>query len=151
MKKQYGFTLIELMVVAAIIAILMAVALPSYERYIIKGNQGTAKAFLLQIATREAQYLADNRGAYANANGTSEVTSALGITPPTDVSGMYTFSIVTFSKGSGSIAPPGFRAVAAPVDGISAAGTNCFSITDDGLKRKGEGTACADGSAADNW
>lgn len=47
--NQFGFTLIELMVAAAIVAILSAVAIPSYNRYVIKNAESRAQTRMLSI------------------------------------------------------------------------------------------------------
>lgn len=46
----HGFTLIELMITVAIVAILASVALPSYQNYIARGRRDTAKACVMEIA-----------------------------------------------------------------------------------------------------
>lgn len=56
-----GFTLIELMIVVAIVSVLAAIAYPSYQNYVLKGNRGVAKAKLLDIAARQEQFFADNK------------------------------------------------------------------------------------------
>jgi len=59
--RQEGFTLIELMITVAVVAILAAVALPSYRQHIIHGNRSAAEAQMMDIANREQQYLLANR------------------------------------------------------------------------------------------
>lgn len=53
MKKQQGFTLIELMIVVAIIAILAAIALPAYQDYVAKSK---AAAALADLASHKTQF-----------------------------------------------------------------------------------------------
>lgn len=55
-NKHKGFTLLEVMVVAAIVAILAAIAMPSYERYTIRAAQSQAKADMLAIAGELEDY-----------------------------------------------------------------------------------------------
>jgi len=45
-----GFTLVELMVAVAILAIIMAVAIPSYSDYVVRANRGEGKVAVLQTA-----------------------------------------------------------------------------------------------------
>lgn len=60
-RRQFGITLIELMVVVAIIAIISAFAYPSYQRYVIKAKRTVAQNNLLQIADRQQQFFMDNK------------------------------------------------------------------------------------------
>ena len=63
MKKnipQCGFTLIELMVVVAIVAILSAIALPSYKGYVQKGRRVDAKDALVAIQLAQEKYRGNN-------------------------------------------------------------------------------------------
>lgn len=60
---QYGFTLIELMIVVAVVGILSAIAYPSYTEYIRRGHRADARAGLLQ-AQQWLERAATATGAY---------------------------------------------------------------------------------------
>ena len=61
MNTARGFTLIELMVTLIVVAILMAIAIPSYRKSIIKGNRRAAQAVMMELINRQEQYFVANR------------------------------------------------------------------------------------------
>jgi prepilin-type N-terminal cleavage/methylation domain-containing protein len=61
MNLQKGFTLIELMIVVAIIAILASVAMPLYTDYVIRSKTSEATSTLAMMRVRMEQFFQDNR------------------------------------------------------------------------------------------
>lgn len=73
--RHDGFTLIELMITIAMVAILAAVALPSYNDYVRRGQLSEAFTNLADFRVKLEQYYQDNRG-YGNSGGTTCANAA---------------------------------------------------------------------------
>jgi type IV pilus assembly protein PilA len=89
-KAQQGFTLIELMIVIAIVGILAAIALPAYQDYIVRSKMTEPLAALAEAKTTVAEYVAANAGypttdATAFGINTSDRTGQSQITDHLDI------------------------------------------------------------------
>jgi len=82
-KGQKGFTLIELMIVIAIIGILAAIAIPQFTLYRQRGFNAAAQSDLRNAATAQEAYFTDNAASYA---ASSADLTTRGYTPSANVS-----------------------------------------------------------------
>jgi len=128
-RLRRGFTLIELMITVAVVAILAAIALPSYNLFMKKSRRGEAEAALMDIAQREQQYLLDTR-TYAPSIAT------LSTTIPVDVTTYYTVQIcqTTVPCAAPGGAPPTFAIIATPIAGSPQAGDYTLTLDNTGAK-----------------
>ena len=89
MKATRGFSLIELMIALVIVAILAAIAIPSYRNYVLRVNRNDATAALLKIAAAQEKFYLQNN-TYTN-NLDDPPPAGLGI--PTTENGYYTLAV----------------------------------------------------------
>jgi prepilin-type N-terminal cleavage/methylation domain-containing protein len=83
MRREKGFTLIELMIVIAIIAIIAAIAIPGLLQSQRASNERNASASLKTLATAEADFRANDRdGNHVNDFWTGDVSNLYAIFPP---------------------------------------------------------------------
>lgn len=149
-RGQRGFTLVELMITVVIVGILAAVGYPAYTQYVTKANRSAAEGFMLQIASREEQYLADAR-TYTSLFAT--VGDALYMTPPSETTGKYTFTITVITLAAdpnfiAGAALPQYIITATPIGGQLANDAKCGVLTLNSVGTKGENGS---GSIADCW
>jgi type IV pilus assembly protein PilE len=141
-----GFTLIELMVVVAIIGILAALVYPNYAEYVARGRRAKAQTALLQAAQFMQRYYAANNRYDNDLSGASatELTGATVAAAVPEAPAEYTIGFVT-----GSLSRTAYTLVATRRTTSNMATDRCgdFTLDQTGLK----GVANATANLAECW
>ena len=136
--RQQGFTLIELMIVVAIIGILAAVAIPAYQDYTARAQVAEA----VNLADGLKATVADiwtNEGGFTNANSGSK-----GLPPATDVGGKYvekvevSAGVITATMRATNVAKgiEGKTVTLSPITGAGSVQWRCKPGANNGLDNK---------------
>jgi type IV pilus assembly protein PilE len=111
--RQNGFTLVEVMITVVIVGVLTAIAVPSYQQYIVKAKRSTAESFMFAIANKQEQLLLDTR--------TYSSTMSDFPSTPSDVSQNYAISVASVTANTYAI-------LATPNATQSAADSKCGTL-----------------------
>lgn len=139
MKKQQGFTLIELMIVVAIIAILAAIALPAYQDYVARSQVSEAMSLASGAKTAVTEYYAD-RGAWPADN------EAAGLSPEGSINGKYVRQTLVSAAGDNGIITSTFKSAGSVSSKIAG---RTFTLT--GSDAGGSVSWACGGSIADKY
>ena len=135
--KQAGFTLIEVLVVIAIMGILTAMALPSYDEYVRRAFRAQARTQLLQAANYMQRFYAANDNYLADRGGVSikDIVPSSVMQSPSDANPpLYK---IEFDDGMTSNSTTEFLLAMKPQSGGRMAADKCGAFTLDSLGRRG--------------
>lgn len=133
--SQGGFTLIELMIVVAIVGVITAIAYPSYQQYVERAKRSDAMTALMLATQAMERY----RGNHFNYDINSDITQVfVNQVPVEGGTAYYNLSVVT--------TPTSYTITASPVGSMK--GKSPLSITNTGAKTWGKKNCWPDGASS---
>lgn len=142
MQKTQGFSLIELMIVVAIVAILAAVAVPSYQSFVQEGRRAEGVALALDIASRQERYFTQSANYTDKAENLGYAASRRNGNNPLSENGYYE-AVITGTAAGASNAISTYSISTEP----SVADAECGNLILDNIGRR----TSEHGDAAECW
>lgn len=140
MRRQAGFSLVELMTVVAIVAIVAAVAYPSYQDSVVKSRRKTATSCLLEAAHYMERFYTTNMRYDKATDGTAVALPSTQC--GTDLAGHYTISLTDTTSQTA------YTVQAVPQGQQATRDTKCGTLT---LNQRGEKGESGTGTVTDCW
>ncbi|WP_234411273.1 type IV pilin protein [Rhodanobacter thiooxydans] len=129
------------MITVAVIAVLAAIAVPSYFKYIVRSNRSAAESLMQEAASAQERYMVDSRQFAGNL---TVLGYGAGMLPNT-VAPNYTISMVATAASASGGTPPGYTITATPING-QLRDTECGTLT-----LNGDGSKVASTGATNCW
>jgi type IV pilus assembly protein PilE len=145
--RHRGFTLIDLVIALAVIAILLRIALPSYQAYIVKSSRQAVQGELIALAQAEEKIFLNSNSYTSSVTGayTGQSSGGLGVTAATSPSGSgkskddrYTISVAA-TPTAGPLFTA-FTLTATPKTGTPQVGDGNLTINEQGVRTWGSKT-----------
>lgn len=153
LKPQQGFTLIELMVVVAVIAILSTIAIPAYEQSVTKARRADAKVALMKLAQLQEAYFSNNNK-YAVTLTELLASSSEGFSGVNGTTAQSPQNYYTLTLTPGTVATRSFTLTAAPSGDMATRegkmSVSCKGLTLDSTGQRGI-SGGGTGSVQDCW
>jgi type IV pilus assembly protein PilE len=136
-RRIGGFTLVELMITVVVLAIIVGIAVPSYQQQVRKSRRADARNAILDLAGREERFLSIS-------NSYSQTPTDVGYTvfPVTVNNGYYRLSVVAPDPAQGGVSPS--FSITATTFGVQVGDTDCASFS---VNQLGQQTALNSGGA----
>jgi type IV pilus assembly protein PilE len=99
--RMQGFTLIELMIVVAIVGILAAIAYPNYSDYIARGNRSEGIAQLNDVAARQERYFAQNNSYITSSADLAKLGLTVSGSKVASTTGKYSLTVSKIANDGG--------------------------------------------------
>ncbi|MGH8588006.1 MAG: type IV pilin protein [Gammaproteobacteria bacterium] len=117
-SRQWGFTLIEVLITVAIVGILASVALPSYRNQVMRSNRSVVQGYMLNVMNRQEQFRLDARqyftGCAPVSGGCAAPNNLLTLVPPpAEVTANYSVTVAANNAAT----PPTFLVTATAIGG----------------------------------
>lgn len=136
-RRMRGFTLIELMITVVIIGILTAIAYPSYQEYVRRGNRAEARSIILEAT----QFMERN---YTIANRYDQDSGGNALNLPATLSQSPKQGTAKYNIGFSALAAQNYTLQAVPTGVMAGDACGTLTLTETGVQGAG-------GTVADCW